>query len=593
MNELLLIYPYDPQGVLNINLIPEEMHKLTSSQGEDYAFLELRKGPFHEKDLVIKDKVSGRTLDVDIDYRLSVPFINDQTKLDCYRIVEIINKDYFDAVLLVTYRTLGSDFVFDELEILEYLATRGIGSRLVHWSSIVEKPGRYTPEEHLHHIKDFFGLNELVSLLNDKLNLLRVKFTQLTELVETHIETPNAHNIELVDLMLHRLKNLYRVVPEVMNKELLTLEEKQHFLTTKVFVDYLEANYSKKNNFAKVHLEGPLEMTRTTPTVWRITNYDSFSSYEVQSNYGTFTLEDEILRGEVSSVEPLGEKTFKIIKDGNETAFSIMLKSAGIAKPSITNIVQGSDDVPLTTELNVTPFRTVPADQDRLVKTIYQFSLDPFFNEIVKTIEDETTVNLDKSTEYFLRVKQFGTIFESQWSDVINFTTVDIIAPNVIITNDVSPISGNRLPHDFVISINDSSSYLSNGLLKAIEYKMNEVTGNVSDRPLIAFSGTKYLNYNDLDPSLNWCPLNTSSNTELGYYGIGGFNESPEKFKSNTEYQLVCRVMLENGTWSDWSSIKTIKTATVETIRVQESETVVEAGQEYVRFYDVNKNIYS
>lgn len=598
MNDLLIIYPYDPNGTISVNFIKEEMHKLTASQGEDYAFLNLRKGPFHEKDLTIVDQRTRKKLILNEDYKLILPFINDGSRKDCFQIVEILNKSYFDSILLADYRTLGSDLVFDELEIMQYLATREINPREILWSEIVEKPGRYNPEEHLHHIKDFFGMNELVDALYKRVDILKVQYQSLVDSVAAHILEPNAHNITLIDLRLQRLANLYPSELSYFAKTNLTVVEKLSYLTPRVLNDFLDQSYLHIRELVKVHLEGPKQVTQASVATWRITNYDSFSRYLIESEVGTFTRSDEFIYGEFYVTDGLGKKTFSVIKDDVPTEFIIEIKEAGIETPLIAGISNNARDVALSAKFNSSTLRTTPANKDVLVECVYQISTDPTFSDIiffsnVNSTDEVQTAKLSKLTTYYIRCKHEGTIYSSQWSPTVKFTTVDIAVPSVVFNPRTTIVSGGRLAHDFVAGASVFADYANERILSGVEYKLLLAVPNSTARPIVAYSGVKSIDFEDVVQSLAWTPLSSSDNGEYGQYGPDGYNTENKHFEQETFYELVCRIRLGNDDWSDWSNPKSIKTSKVTNKVVQESETVGEGDSAYLRYYDKEIQIYS
>jgi len=600
MNEILLIYPYDPKGTSLFNFIKGEEHKLTSSQGKDYAFLNPLKSPFLEKDLTITDVRTGRVLQPNDDYRFQLPFVNDVSDIKCYRIIEILNTDYHDSILSLDYRTLGSDMVFDEIEIMEWLATIEVNPRSINWSDIVEKPGRYKAEEHLHHIKDFYGMNTMIDLLNNAIAVKQAKHDALVKIIEDHIEEPNAHNIELIDLGLHRLKNLYPATVGLFDKTEFTIQQRLAYLTPSVFREWLDANYLRGKDIIKVHLDGPSRVTQASTSQWRISNYDSFSDYDIRSAIGTFTRTEDIIYGEFYITDDIGPQKFTVVKDGFSTEFNIEIVEAGIVRPTIEGIANNERNVPLSARFSSAAMATSPVNKDVIKMCLYQIATEPTFNEIVhlssSTVPSEIELaRLDKLTRYYLRVKQYGTIYESEWSETVEFVTEDIDVPAVVFSPESTIYSGSRYGHDFVAGVSIRSEYYNDRILSAVEYKLTEVVANSTQRPIVAVSGIKLLDYTEDKPSdgMRWCPLQSSDNAELGPYGEGGYNSQSKHFKENTFHELTVRIRLGDDDWSDWSAPKAFKTSSVSSRVVQESETVGEGDSAYTSYYDKEIQTYS
>jgi hypothetical protein len=600
MNELLLIYPYDPRGTISFNFIKNETHKLTSSQGKDYAFIKPLKAPFLEKDFEITDVRTGRTLREGLDYRLAVPFINEETTIKCFRIIEILNTAYHDSILSINYRTIGSDLVFDEIEIMEYLVSIEVNPRSVLWSDILEKPGRYKAEEHLHHIKDFFGMNELIAVLERGIQRREERHALLQASLEDHKAQQNAHNISLLDIGLHRLENLYPAERSTFDSSDLTLKERLSYLTPNILNQYLEDNYLKSENIVSVHLEGPREVTQAKTFSWRITNYDAFSTYSIRNSIGTFGITDDTVYGEFYVTDDIGPQTFTVIKDGFETEFAITVTEAGINTPSILGIANNETQVSLTPSFNSTAFETEPTGKDVLVQCLYQIATDAEFNDIVhfstSTNTDELELaRLGKLSTYYVRVKQIGSIYESPWSEPVRFVTEDIDVPAVLFSPETTIVSGGRYAHDFVVGVSLRNEYYNKKILSAVEYRLTEVIANSTQRPLVAISGLKRVDYGEDKPSdsLRWTPLQSSENAVYGPYGEEGYTTQPQHFKPDTFHELTVRIRLGEENWSDWSAPKTFKTSSVSSRVVQQSETIGEGDSAYTSYYDKEIQTYS
>ena len=203
----------------------------------------------------------------------------------------------------------------------------------------------------------------------------------------------------------------------------------------------------------------------------------------------------------------------------------------------------------MSAKFNSTPLRTVPVNKDVLVECVYQISTEPTFSDIiffstVTSTDDVQTAKLSKLSTYYLRCRHSGTIYNSQWSPTVKFTTVDITVPAVVLNPKTTILSGGRLAHDFVAGASIFNDYANEKILTGVEYKLLLAVPNSTERPVVAYSGIKTLVYPDVVESMAWTPLSSSDNGEYGKYGPEGYNTENKHFKANTFYELVCSCLL-------------------------------------------------
>lgn len=597
MTNPVLYYPFDPEGINQINLINDEFHKLNAARGIDHAFLKIRKAPFHKKDFSIQDKKTGRFLKEDLDYRFAVPYVNEGLVSNCFFIVEILNKEYFDSVLLPLYRTLGGNNVFDELEIMEYLARSEINPRNISWSEVKNKPGRYVVEPHIQHIKDFFGFDDLYEYLDNHLQTVRTKQQALVQRLSEHMLEVNAHKIEPVDLNLHLLKNLRPVEAGDFEKPVLNAGEKKRFVTSLELNKYLEANFMPLDELLAISLDGPKQVRRSSSFKWRISNYDSFSNYTVTSDRGTFSVFEDYVHVEFYSTDALGDVTFTVSDGSIATSFTVELLAAGVVVPAILGISDSEIDVSLSPTFSTQSFRTEPVNKDTLIKVIYQISREPNFNDLVflgegNSSSQQLTATLGKDTQYYIRAKHIGSIYESPWTEAVSFRTKDIAVNKPKHTEHSVSVGNGAHGHNFVVNPDIAPTYLTQQLITAVEYQLRRIVNNSVERPVVAESGTKEIQYFNLLPTLQWCPLANSDNSVHGLYGAGGYNKSPVAFQELKEYEVISRVRIAEQ-WSDWSEPLIVKMSNVSYDTIQEPIVVGEGDSAYTEYRDKQIQTYS
>lgn len=180
-----------------------------------------------------------------------------------------------------------------------------------------------------------------------------------------------------------------------------------------------------------VALSGEAIVLEGSTYTYTITNYNSFSYYEVISSVGTVTRTGD----SIELVLPFGltETAIDLIvtKDGVDFAFALSLSTVYIATPTVT-INEGTTGVGSTASLSATAFDVTPDGADSHVSTDWQVSTDSTFSTLVWNLAESTTaltetpigLDLTTSTTYYVRARYHGaTLAPSAWSPTVQFTT--------------------------------------------------------------------------------------------------------------------------------------------------------------------------
>lgn len=207
-------YKLDLTGTLQANLISNEKHTVTNTNGVTRQIIIPKLGPYYADSLVVKYKTIGNvtiTANKDVDYQavLELQDISSALGLELQTAVEILNPAISGSVY-IDYQTLGGNFALNREKALETIANLIANPRKAQWSSIINAPTYYPPSDHTHAIsEDFIG----ASTLNAKISSLITSVINYSEEVDlttmsSHIATTgNPHGITKAQIDLGNVLN--------------------------------------------------------------------------------------------------------------------------------------------------------------------------------------------------------------------------------------------------------------------------------------------------------------------------------------------------------------------------------------------------
>lgn len=194
-------------------------------------------------------------------------------------------------------------------------------------------------------------------------------------------------------------------------------------------------------------ISGPTVIIKGATNTYTITDYDSFSVYEVTSSAGTVSRTNETITLMVATDEVNNTLQLTVSRDDNIVVKNIAIGAQVIATPNITSPASGSVDVSIPTSLLATAFTSYPTGADthvssdwRVKNTAGEIVWQSLSNTIDKTSITIPASNLAPGTQYFAEVRYNGNILgSSSYSPPVQFTTsvVFIVRPSI-----TSPVSG-------------------------------------------------------------------------------------------------------------------------------------------------------
>jgi hypothetical protein len=161
----IIKYPLDVTGLSPTNRIVGE--ELVVPQGPRTRAFALQAGPFFANSVVITYAATGVPLVKGEDY--DILYLNQDATVKVGQpimsVVWVHNQDVFGQ-LLANYQVLGGDFSSNASAIAMLIETLQIDDRAVEWDNILYKPVYYPPAPHLHHVRDWYGFDDIIEALD-------------------------------------------------------------------------------------------------------------------------------------------------------------------------------------------------------------------------------------------------------------------------------------------------------------------------------------------------------------------------------------------------------------------------------------------
>jgi hypothetical protein len=164
-------YPLDLTGINPLNKIQNEPHHLTGLNGRGRQMLVLKSGPFFEDGLsltVLDSSLMKVELVKHVDYE-PVFQLEELSKIannkNLFTAIAIINPA-LTGQILITYQTLGGEFVFDKDALSLKISDSLVNERKISWSNILNTTQFYPAGSHFHNVQtDLVGLSGLVAAI--------------------------------------------------------------------------------------------------------------------------------------------------------------------------------------------------------------------------------------------------------------------------------------------------------------------------------------------------------------------------------------------------------------------------------------------
>lgn len=207
-------YPLDLTGLLPSNKIKDEEHTLSAINGADRQMIVPILAPFFGESLVVKyydASVAPKTAILHLDYVPVCEFqqLSAMCQTPVYGAVGFLNSS-IEGRVVITYQTIGGDFVIDRNKLYRELATQIANPRQIDMSAVVDLPAYLPVDAHEHDFNtDLVGLSSAVTLLGEVSEISVIKQTPIdVGYMEAHVtERGNVHNVQPAQVGLGNVNN--------------------------------------------------------------------------------------------------------------------------------------------------------------------------------------------------------------------------------------------------------------------------------------------------------------------------------------------------------------------------------------------------
>ena len=367
----------------------------------------------------------------------------------------------------------------------------------------------------------------------------------------------------------------------------------------------IETPVIDKSNI-EVFLTGNFNIIVNQTNNFIIVNYNKDIDYKITVEKGSIEIHDDLIKYTAPNL---------VCKDiimvlGKQ--FNINITQAIICKPIIIFPKNNNEHINKELTIKGNEFKTIGID-DIHVSSSFQLSKDPNFTNLVLYINNSTLNltnwvcnSLSPDTNYYIRIKYKGkTLGDSEWSDVIKFTTkskfvtIDVTGPRIVIVNTKNVYKINNYDNNFIYKLYaDKGSIIKNNdeiIFTAPEYPCEAIinvsgteiniivekpkidkpniispdTGSTGLGPSITFISSDFisLGLNDSHVNSSWQISTNVTFTDIIEQVIDDIinliNFTSISLKSNTIYYIRVKykgTVLGYSEWSDISSFKTKQT---------------------------------
>lgn len=159
-----MFYTFDGSGIAAANLVSNENHVISSSNGSDHNYLVPRDAPFYNKSMVVVDADSGDILVEDTDYEFAWTFNEgeSETGLSMSGSILLIDK-LRTGTFKLRYQTIGGDFVTNTTRAINDGLATLIALRTTSWEALTGVPPTFPPTPHTQSVTEIESVTQIIS----------------------------------------------------------------------------------------------------------------------------------------------------------------------------------------------------------------------------------------------------------------------------------------------------------------------------------------------------------------------------------------------------------------------------------------------
>lgn len=205
----LIKYPLDLTGTQPTNLIQGETVRIPRTTGRHFA---PQSGPFFANSVRLRKATDDELLTLDVDYQCVYLYEYASYKAGqaITAVISIINPN-IHGDLIYDYQVVGGEFSTNVNAIQLLIDNLALDNRVVEWDNVLDKPITFPPSPHLHHVGDWYGMEELIDVIQDLIDAittgsedlydqLNIRFDNLITQYQTQQGTIGSQTARLVVL---------------------------------------------------------------------------------------------------------------------------------------------------------------------------------------------------------------------------------------------------------------------------------------------------------------------------------------------------------------------------------------------------------
>lgn len=169
---IIIKYPLDLTGTASTNLVQGELVSVPRTRSRAFA---PNYGPYFADSVVITTIPGNVVLTKGVDYETLYLYELATRKAGqpICAVIYITNPD-IHGQLSVDYQVVGGEFSSNVSAIQQLIQSLEIDNRAVVWDDILDLPVTFPPSPHLHHVGDWYGMEDLVDAIADLKNAILV-----------------------------------------------------------------------------------------------------------------------------------------------------------------------------------------------------------------------------------------------------------------------------------------------------------------------------------------------------------------------------------------------------------------------------------
>ena len=284
------LYDEDIFGTDIHNKITNELHLVTAgAEISDFNFIVPKMMPYFKESMVVRHVSTNRILVPGVDWQPghifeSATFETEWVLGGIYGSILIMDRNLVGQFELVSYQTLGGEWVLENTKLLELLSNRIQDPRSATYESLSGKPNVFPPTGHNHPIQDWVGMNEMVSALgqvsqsiDDRTDFMMRMFPGLMAQYYTKIET-----VQQINGIVQTTVN--QVVEDKVGAQMVALNAalNQHIEnTSSAIADRFTKNESDNRYYKKTESYSQTEVDSKVAAV----RNDTYTKAEADSRY--------------------------------------------------------------------------------------------------------------------------------------------------------------------------------------------------------------------------------------------------------------------------------------------------------------------